>query len=197
MIDNGNGTVTDESIGLMWQQESPKKGMTLNQAIRYCKKLTIGGYSDWRLPNFKELVSLVDYSHRDSAINTTYFPDTLPFTYWTSTVRQIHVNYNWIVEFAMGGVGGGYVQDKHHVRAVRMIDNGMAKELIDEICEILAAYADESAYSQCTRDCYPIINNHSEETFYEFDGDCKLAQKGLDLMEKLRDILRIKNDRQR
>jgi hypothetical protein len=69
---------------------------------------------------------------------------------------------------------------------------GMVKELIDEICEILAVYADESAYSQCTRDCYPIINNHTEETFYEFDGDSVLANRGLQLIKDLRDILRMK-----
>ena len=73
-----------------------------------------------------------------------------------------------------------------------MIDNSIAIEkLIDEIDSILMNYADESAYSQCTRDCYP-INNHTEETFYEFDGDSVLANRGLQLIKDLRDILRSK-----
>jgi len=192
MIDNSNGTVTDESTGLMWQQKTPANESTLNQSIAYCKKLKLGGYTDWRLPTIKELNSIVDYSKCNTAINTEMFPNTPPLTYWTSSARPMHAEYNWVVEFASGGNGGSYNADRQCVRAVRTIDDGVVKELIDEICEILAAYADESAYCRTSRECYFVINNHTEEFFDEFDGDYKLAQRGLGLMEKLRDILRMK-----
>jgi hypothetical protein len=121
MIDNGNGTVTDESTGLMWQQETPTKETTLNQSITYCKKLKLGGYTDWRLPTIKELNTIVDYNRCNPAIDSDLFPNTPPLTYWTSTIRQIHAGYNWVIEFATGGTGGGYTQDKMCVRAVRGI----------------------------------------------------------------------------
>jgi hypothetical protein len=62
LTDNGDGTVTDSSTGLMWQQDEPgKKGW--NDALVYCNNLVFpstGGYSDWRLPNVKELEWLMD-----------------------------------------------------------------------------------------------------------------------------------------
>ena len=46
MIDNGDGTVTDEAIGLMWQQETFDKAMVWKQTGLYCKKLKLGGYNN-------------------------------------------------------------------------------------------------------------------------------------------------------
>ena len=60
MIDNGDGTITDTTTGLMWQQ-STQEDMDWESVISYCESLTLGGYNDWRLPNINELKSLVDY----------------------------------------------------------------------------------------------------------------------------------------
>ena len=84
-VDNGDGTVTDTSTGLMWQQAGPSSAMTWEQALAYCEELNLGGYTDWRLPTKKELRSLVDFSRYDPSINTTYFPDTVSSFYWSST----------------------------------------------------------------------------------------------------------------
>jgi len=65
--DNGDGTVTDTSTDLMWQQVS-SSSKTWKEALVYCEGLNLGGHTDWRLPNIKELQSLVDYSLRESAI---------------------------------------------------------------------------------------------------------------------------------
>lgn len=61
-IDNGDGTVTDRATGLMWMKEDSKKGMTWEEALAYCENLEWAGYTDWRLPNAKELQSIVDYT---------------------------------------------------------------------------------------------------------------------------------------
>ena len=58
--DNGDGTVTDNVTSLVWQKESVSD-FEWGEAITYCKDLTIEGYSDWRLPTKKELVSIVDF----------------------------------------------------------------------------------------------------------------------------------------
>jgi hypothetical protein len=63
-VDNSDGTVTDTSTGLMWQQATASGTYTWEQALTYCENLTLpaGGYSDWRMPNRNELQSIVDYS---------------------------------------------------------------------------------------------------------------------------------------
>lgn len=61
-IDNNNGTITDAATGLMWQQMDSGQGMNWKEALHYAQNLSLGGYGDWRLPNAKELQSIVDYT---------------------------------------------------------------------------------------------------------------------------------------
>jgi hypothetical protein len=105
--DNGNGTVIDSATGLMWMKiDSGYLSAGLNrdgklnwfQALEWAENLEYAGYSDWRLPNAKELQSIVDYSRcpdvTNSAATDPVFEVTLinnedgkkdyPF-YWTST----------------------------------------------------------------------------------------------------------------
>jgi hypothetical protein len=62
LADNGDGTVTDHATGLMWQQADSGAGMTWEAALAYAEGLELAGHSDWRLPNAKELQSIIDYS---------------------------------------------------------------------------------------------------------------------------------------
>ncbi len=66
-VDNGDGTVSDVATGLMWQQGDSIDGMDWSEALDYCTALDTGGYDEWRLPNAKELQSIVDYT-RSTAI---------------------------------------------------------------------------------------------------------------------------------
>ncbi len=62
--DNGDGTITDNVTGLMWQQD-PGEKMTWPEAVENLEafnEAALGGYSDWRIPSIKELYSLVDFS---------------------------------------------------------------------------------------------------------------------------------------
>ena len=116
--DNSNGTVTDTSTGLMWQKASSSDN-TWKQALAYCEGLSLGGYTDWRLPTVKELCSLADYSRAGPVINTTYFPDTGALLYWSSTT-YVADNYAWGVTFDDGVVSDGYKNYySGYVRAVR------------------------------------------------------------------------------
>ncbi len=65
--DSGNGTVSDTATGLMWQQSEAPKAMNWQSALGYCSALNLAGYNDWRLPNAKELQSLVDYGRAPEA----------------------------------------------------------------------------------------------------------------------------------
>lgn len=65
--DNRDGTVTDEATGLTWQQADSGKGMDWPSALAYAEGLGLAGRDDWRLPNAKELQSIVDYTRSPDA----------------------------------------------------------------------------------------------------------------------------------
>lgn len=99
-VDNGNGTVTDSATGLMWQQADSDKGLNWQDSLQYAENLNLADYDDWRLPNAKELQSLVDYSRspettgsaaidpifQASVINNEGGEKDYPY-YWTSTTH--------------------------------------------------------------------------------------------------------------
>jgi murein DD-endopeptidase MepM/ murein hydrolase activator NlpD len=117
--DNGDGTITDMTTGLMWQQ-TESKAMTWERALAYCESLDLGGYRDWRLPNIRELLSLVDDSRRGPTISAIYFPGCRPSVYWSSTTQVGHPRFAWYVDFRDGGVPSGtYKERSHYMRAVR------------------------------------------------------------------------------
>ncbi|MCP4182616.1 MAG: DUF1566 domain-containing protein, partial [Hyphomicrobiales bacterium] len=83
--DNGDGTVTDLQTGLIWQQVQPDGRYTWTDAKTYAENLTLGGYSDWRLPTIKELYSLALFSGDCYAspisipyLDTEFFSYTFP-----------------------------------------------------------------------------------------------------------------------
>ncbi len=130
-VDNQNGTVTDQATSLMWQSVGTEEGMDWEDALIYAKNLELGGYDDWRLPNIKELQSIVDYSGVFPAINSTLFNCT-SFTneggyldygyYWSSTSAYFGLNspeyyYAWYTAFGYGVDNDG--EDTHGAGCVR------------------------------------------------------------------------------
>ena len=120
--DNGNGTVTDNTTGLVWQQ-SEGGAMVVTNALAFCNTLSLGQYSDWRLPNIKELTSIIDYDRYNPSIDTIYFPNAHAAGYWSSTAGAPMTNYEWAAYFDDGGVYG-YVNNlgkgnNYFVRCVR------------------------------------------------------------------------------
>ena len=100
-VDNGDGTITDLSTGLMWQKEDSKQGMNWENALAHAENLNLAGYNDWRLPNAKELQSIVDYSRSPSTHNSAAIDPIFQITsiideggdknypfYWTSTTHE-------------------------------------------------------------------------------------------------------------
>jgi len=68
-IDDGDGTVTDEATGLMWTKADSGAPMDWKAALAHCEGLEAAGHDDWRLPNPKELQSIVDYSRAPDAVD--------------------------------------------------------------------------------------------------------------------------------
>jgi hypothetical protein len=117
--DNGDGTITDVTTGLMWQQIETK-AMTWEQALAYCENLDLAGHRDWRLPNIRALLRLVAESRYGPAIDIGYFPGCRPAVYWSSTTHTIYPSFAWYVGFNDGkAYGGGHKGRRYHVRAVR------------------------------------------------------------------------------
>lgn len=65
--------VFDNNTRLMWQQMSPSTPFTWENAVTYCDDLVYAGYSDWRLPNPQELLTIVDNNRYAPAVDTTNF----------------------------------------------------------------------------------------------------------------------------
>ncbi|HLK92438.1 MAG TPA: DUF1566 domain-containing protein [Polyangia bacterium] len=106
--DNGDGTVTDNVTKLVWQKSvTSSQAFNWCDAINYCATLTLAGRT-WHLPTRIELLSLVDFTRANPALNTTAFPGTPGGKYtWTSSpwvVSQIATKPqdSWIVNFSEG-----------------------------------------------------------------------------------------------
>ena len=123
-VDNGDGTVTDRSTGLMWQQADSGEGMNWRYALAYAEGLTLGSHSDWRLPNAKELQSIVDYTRSPDTTGSAAIDPVFGCTpiineggqsdyawYWTSTT---HVDgpANWGACYVAFGRALGYMNGR-------------------------------------------------------------------------------------
>lgn len=121
----GNGVVTDTVTSLMWQQADGGE-MTFDNAIVYCDTLTLGGFSDWRMPTAHESFSILNHQFTNPAMDPSVFTKSGAEYWWTSTLQANDNSKAWVTN-AGGGIGnhpkaetlsaGG--TKKFHVRAVR------------------------------------------------------------------------------
>ena len=129
--DNGDGTITDKATGLTWMKGDSGKPMSWMAALSYAENLTFAGHSDWRLPNAKELHSIVNYSKAPDASNEAnrgpaifpMFEISNPESYfWTSTTHLEHRSSRAAVYICFGqGMGHmfGYEMNVHGAGAQR------------------------------------------------------------------------------
>jgi hypothetical protein len=127
--DNGDGTVTDSSTGLIWMRCS--MGQTWNGATcdGVASSYTWGqstslttnfsGQSDWRLPNIAELASLADPTRSSPAIDTSVFPNTPASTYWSASGFAGSAVSAWFVNFSFGTANATSTSQPCLVRLVR------------------------------------------------------------------------------
>lgn len=87
-VDNGDTTVTDTALGLTWQKSDDGQSRDWPSALKYCEDLTLAGQSDWRLPNVKELQSIVDYAKNDPALDQRFLTQSdKKGWFWSSTTH--------------------------------------------------------------------------------------------------------------
>ncbi|NCN44833.1 MAG: DUF1566 domain-containing protein [Thiomicrospira sp.] len=130
-----NGTVTHLKTGLMWQVcsvgqrwekgscQGKANALTWQQALQWPAQVNntkgYGGYKDWRLPNRKELKSLVEFRCYDPAINLKVFPNTPSDYYWSATPDPESHYGSFGVGFGRGEFFSDYRDDVYQVRLVR------------------------------------------------------------------------------
>ena len=111
-IDNGDGAVSDEATGLMWMKSDSGSGMNWQDALAWVQTKNAAhdlGHNDWRLPNAKELQSIVDYTRSP---DTTSSPAINPIFNCTSIVDEGgHANYPfyWTSTTHLDNMGAVYV----------------------------------------------------------------------------------------
>ena len=132
-VDNQDGTVTDTCTGLMWQKDTADINgdgkitpandagdsdvLSWQDSINYCESLSFAGHDDWRLPNKRELHSIVDYGRASPSIDPVF--GAIPDAYWSSTSYKEIPCHKWYVVFS-GGVQTWDGKDcYYYVRAVR------------------------------------------------------------------------------
>ncbi len=140
--DNGNGTITDNNTGLMWEKLSDDgtihdwdTNYTWNDAfavkVAGLNGAVFAGHTDWRVPNAKELQSIVNYQNAfpsvSAAFNTACAPGCTVTTcsctrsgvYWSSSTYALSPTGAWFVNFDVGNVSADSKPVNFAVRAVR------------------------------------------------------------------------------
>ncbi len=110
--------VTDSTTSLQWQDDAVGSQTTWQGAIDRCEALTLDGYSDWRLPNKNELISIVDLSRYNPSIKSV-FQNTISSHYWSSTTHADGSDNAWYVYFFNSNVEDGNKGYSFYVRCVR------------------------------------------------------------------------------
>ena len=136
--DNGDGTITDSTTGLVWDKcsrgqvwdnttppgtctgaASPHDWAAALAEATAANSASHRGHADWRLPNRTELESLVKIDAIAPAIDGTVFPATAAAWYWTSTTYAPYPAYAWRVDFYDGYTDAYSKPESSHVRLVR------------------------------------------------------------------------------
>jgi hypothetical protein len=120
-----NGIVLDSVTTLNWQQTDGGE-MIFDNAKNYCDTLTIGGYTDWRLPHPDEAFTILNLQTPNPALDSKYFTKTGAEYWWTSAQQINDATKVWVTN-AGGGIGNHLKTEtvsaggtkKFHTRCVR------------------------------------------------------------------------------
>lgn len=106
-IESSDGIISDNATGLQWMKNDSGEGMNWEEALVYAESFEYGGYSDWRLPDSKELQSIVDYTRSPETSNSAAIDPLFNCTeiinekeetdyayYWSSTTHESWVANN-------------------------------------------------------------------------------------------------------
>jgi len=139
---SGKVVVTDSKTGLMWQK-TYETNKTWLEALKYCEDSTYAGFTDWRVPNKNELLSLVNYEKSEAPYS--YFPDMPNNHFMSSSTRLDHTYYAMLVDFNYGALDGIEKPIRSNVMCVR------SEESQEANCTDLPANAEWNSVSSITQ----------------------------------------------
>jgi len=136
--------VLDQTTGLIWEVKTNDNTVHDRDNMynyyyiqeKFIKRLNqekFGGFSDWRMPQIYELNTLTSVTIDQPSIDTYFFPQTIPYDYWSDTPHSENNSQGWCVSFYHGNDTRQSRQSQFHVRAVRgeiyydperFVDNG-------------------------------------------------------------------------
>jgi hypothetical protein len=142
--DNRDGTITDNNTCLVWEKKSDDGSIhdkdsvytwdnAFDMHVATLNATNFAGYNDWRVPNVKELQSIVNYENFDPAVSPEFNNACIPgcnglncsctatsVEYFSSSIKAFVPVEPWVVDFFDGGVPNrGKGRGTGHVRAVR------------------------------------------------------------------------------
>ncbi len=110
----------DARTGLTWQDNRfvESERVTYAQAEKLCKELRLGKHDDWRIPEIRELLSIIDFKKYDPAILNGFSIDE-PNYYWSSTQYMGDPDKVWGIDFKDGATTSNGKAYDRRVRCVR------------------------------------------------------------------------------
>ena len=115
-VDNGDQTITDKATGLMWCRADSGAGMNWSNALAWVQAKNAArhlGYSDWRLPNAKELQSILDYTRSPDSTASAAIDPIFTCTQITNEANQADYPWYWSgtthAQYNGSGAAGAYV----------------------------------------------------------------------------------------
>ena len=116
---NPDGTVTDQTTGLVWQQKLHTQVATWDEAQNLCRDLQLAGHSDWRLPSIRELRSISNDRLAQPSLDPDIFSGAASVPCWSATTQQNRPERAWFVDFTSGLVTYRDKTEQMQVLAVR------------------------------------------------------------------------------
>lgn len=167
---NGDGTVSDSVTGLMWQQGDNKR-MNWFDTLKHFKEMNLAGYNDWRLPNIKELNTILNLN-RDEG--WWYFKDFFPIDkltppllhYFSASV--FNGDFVWVTNFNYGY--DGYYAGKLSPLLSRAVRNIEIKP------EKVKFYVPHTGQTECFDDEGNYLKTTENTLFRGQDGDFLINQ---------------------
>lgn len=104
LTDLGNDIILDNATGRMWQQYCEPRMMSYDEAGKVADTLTLGGFTDWRVPNVKELQTIWDVLERDPCVDMMYLPCVMTGrSLWSNTTLSAKTTTQaWVMQPDLG-----------------------------------------------------------------------------------------------
>jgi hypothetical protein len=165
-VDNGDGTVSDTTTGLMWQKEDDLQSRTWTAALSYCETLSLAGYNDWRLPNIAELSTLVAYYTCQPAMDGPFHVRSNERSFLSSSTLPQNPRYAYSIDFYVGFTQGTEKIGDAFAHYARCVRSGPVTPVLVQPYKL-----SDTGQAKCYGNSQEIPCPQSGEAFYGQDGN--------------------------